>query len=37
TGTAAEVTPVREIGPYTFTPGQLSRQLIDDYETLVHS
>ncbi|OAN53971.1 branched-chain amino acid aminotransferase [Magnetospirillum moscoviense] len=35
TGTAAEVTPVREIGPYTFTPGEVSRQLIADYEALV--
>ncbi len=35
TGTAAEVTPVREIGPYTFTPGEISRALIADYEALV--
>ena len=31
TGTAAEVTPVREIGPHRFTPGAISRQLIEDY------
>jgi len=31
TGTAAEVTPVGEIGDYKFTPGQLTGQLIDDY------
>lgn len=37
TGTAAEVTPVREIGPYTFTPGEISKTLIGDYETLVRS
>lgn len=37
TGTAAEVTPVREIGPYTFVPGNISRQLIDDYESLVRA
>lgn len=36
-GTAAEVTPVREIGAYTFTPGEISRTLIGDYETLVRS
>jgi branched-chain amino acid aminotransferase len=37
TGTAAEVTPVREIGPYTFTPGEISKTLITDYEALVRS
>jgi branched-chain amino acid aminotransferase len=37
TGTAAEVTPVREIGPHTFTPGALSQQLIADYEALVRA
>lgn len=37
TGTAAEVTPVREIGPYTFTPGEISKTLISDYDTLVRS
>jgi branched-chain amino acid aminotransferase len=31
TGTAAEVTPVAEIGPYSFQPGNVSRMLIDDY------
>ena len=30
-GTGAEVTPVSEIGPYRFTPGAISRQLIEDY------
>ncbi|RFB79678.1 branched-chain amino acid aminotransferase [Methylovirgula sp. 4M-Z18] len=30
-GTGAEVTPVSEIGPYTFTPGNISRTLIEDY------
>lgn len=35
TGTAAEVTPVGEIGEYRFTPGRLTAQLIDDFETLV--
>jgi len=30
-GTGAEVTPVAEIGPYHFTPGAISRVLIEDY------
>ncbi|MCA0399410.1 MAG: branched-chain amino acid aminotransferase [Proteobacteria bacterium] len=30
-GSAAEVTPVAEIGPYTFTPGNMSRVLMEDY------
>jgi branched-chain amino acid aminotransferase len=32
TGTAAEVTPVREIGPYRFTPGALCTVMIEDYD-----
>lgn len=32
TGTAAEVTPVSEIGPYRFTPGALCKQMIDAFE-----
>ena len=35
TGTAAEVTPVREIGPYTFTPGDICRTLITDFDAMV--
>ena len=31
TGTAAEVTPVSEIGEYRFTPGNISLSLMDDY------
>jgi branched-chain amino acid aminotransferase len=31
TGTAAEVTPVAEIGPYTFHPGNISKTLMEDY------
>ena len=31
TGSAAEVTPVAEIGPYTFKPGNMSRTLMEDY------
>ena len=34
-GTAAEVTPVREIGPYRFTPGRITETLLNDYEALV--
>jgi branched-chain amino acid aminotransferase len=32
TGTAAEVTPVREIGPYKFTPGRICKQMVEDFE-----
>jgi branched-subunit amino acid aminotransferase/4-amino-4-deoxychorismate lyase len=35
TGTAAEVTPVSEIGPYRFKPGKLSETLMNDYADLV--
>jgi branched-chain amino acid aminotransferase len=35
TGTAAEVTPVSEIGEYKFTPGQISETLLNDYMALV--
>jgi branched-chain amino acid aminotransferase len=31
TGSAAEVTPVREIGPYSFKPGALTEQLMNAY------
>ncbi len=31
TGTAAEVTPVSEIAHWRFTPGAITRQLMDDY------
>jgi len=31
TGTAAEVTPVSEIAQWRFTPGAITRQLMDDY------
>lgn len=34
-GTAAEVTPVRQIGPYNFTPGAITETLLNDYEQLV--
>jgi branched-chain amino acid aminotransferase len=35
TGTAAEVTPVGEIGPYRFEVGELTRAIAGDYEKLV--
>jgi branched-chain amino acid aminotransferase len=34
-GTAAEVTPVRQIGPHIFAPGQVTETLLRDYEGLV--
>ena len=36
TGTAAEVTPVSEIGPYKFAIGDITRNLMDDFTALVH-
>jgi branched-chain amino acid aminotransferase len=35
TGTAAEVTPVGSIAEYSFTPGDISRQLMEDYDKKV--
>ena len=34
-GTAAEVTPVRQIGEHHYTPGPLTEALVKDYEALV--
>lgn len=34
-GTAAEVTPVRQIGPHSFTPGAITETLLGEYEKLV--
>lgn len=34
-GTAAEVTAVRQIGPYRFTPGRITETLMQDYDALV--
>ena len=31
TGTAAEVTPVSQVGPYQFKPGEISEMLMHDY------
>jgi len=36
TGTAAEVTPVSEIGPYTFEVGEIASTLMNDYTEAVH-
>ena len=35
TGTAAEVTPVSEIGPYKFTVGEIAKTLMEDYSAEV--
>jgi branched-chain amino acid aminotransferase len=35
TGTAAEVTPVSEIGPYRFTVGDITKTLMEDYSAAV--
>jgi len=37
TGTAAEVTPVGQIGEHTFEVGALTREIAEDYEALVRS
>jgi branched-chain amino acid aminotransferase len=34
-GTAAEVTPVRQIGAHNYTPGRITETLLRDYEALV--
>ena len=34
-GTAAEVTPVSEVGPYTFTVGEIAKTLMEDYSAEV--
>jgi branched-chain amino acid aminotransferase len=36
TGTAAEVTPVAEIGPYKFKPGRITETLMTDYHADVN-
>ncbi len=35
TGSAAEVTPVSEIGQYNFVPGPISKAMVEDYEKAV--
>lgn len=37
TGTAAEVTPVGSIGDYRFTPGEITRTLMQAYKDCVHA
>lgn len=37
TGTAAEITPVRELAQHQFQVGQVTRQLMDDFAALVRS
>ncbi len=34
-GSAAEVTPVKEIGPYSFAPGNISRAMVEAYAAAV--
>ncbi len=36
-GTGAEVTPVSEIGPYRFRPGNISRTMLEDYAAEVRA
>jgi branched-chain amino acid aminotransferase len=36
TGTAVEITPVQSAGPWKFEVGDLTRQLMKDYEDVVH-
>lgn len=35
TGTAAEVTPVSEIGPYSFQVGEITKTLMEDYDAII--
>ncbi|MGQ0675801.1 MAG: aminotransferase class IV, partial [Rhodospirillales bacterium] len=34
TGSAAEITPVSEVGEHRFTPGRITKQLIEDFTAL---
>ena len=36
TGSAAEITPVREIGAFNYKPGAMSEALVNDYNDLVY-
>jgi branched-chain amino acid aminotransferase len=36
TGSAAEVTPVGSVGPWSFEVGEMTLQLAKDYDDLVH-
>lgn len=37
TGSAAEITPVREIGQYKFTPGAITKALIEEFDRSVRA
>lgn len=37
TGTAAEVTPIAEVGDYRFTVGEVCKRMVTDYDALVRS
>jgi branched-chain amino acid aminotransferase len=37
TGTAAEVTPVAEIGPHRFQVGQITQRLVGDFDKTVRA
>jgi branched-chain amino acid aminotransferase len=37
TGSAAEITPVREIGQYKFTPGAVTKALIEEFDRSVRA
>ncbi len=37
TGTAAEITPVGSVDDYTFTPGPVTHQLMEDYSKAVRA
>ena len=37
TGTAAEVTPVNQIGDYKFEVGEMARDIAESYENLVRA
>ena len=37
TGTAAEVTPISEIGEHSFEVGEITKALMQDYDRLVHT
>lgn len=36
TGTAVEVTPISEVDAYKFTPGEITKAMIEDYDNLVN-
>ena len=37
TGTAAEVTPVASIADYKFTPGAITKNLMEDFDKMVRA